>query len=264
MTAVDPGAGDLAGLVVYDARPRILPVSIRLDRLRGLSVILHPPSASLATPPVSPVSRVSDQEPAAVSGIAHVGPEDPGTDLEDELDYDDLDFDLVSPLPWMVSPLPELDSLRPVSPSQYPAPPLPASVDSVSVTPLPPGPIRVVNALPTIDSFPTYSMSPALSYYVPETSSISEDLPGPSDCISPGSPAAMNRFLAADALLLNTSSDLQMLPLPLLRLPDGGTLPMETVVAPARDYLILPSEHSVSASPDMSLEGPFGWDVNIA
>ena len=115
-----------------------------------------------------------------------VGPEDAGTDLEDELDYDDLDYALVSPLPRMISPLPEFDSLQPVSPSQYPAPPLPASLDYVSVTPLPP-----------------------------------------------------------------------MLPLPLLPLPDGGTLSMDPVVSPAPDDSILPSEQSVSASPDMSLEGLF-------
>ena len=107
----------------------------------------------------------------------------------------------------------------------------------------------------TIDSFPTYSMSSELSYYVPEISSILVALLGPLDYVSPGSPTVMDHFLEADDLLLNTSSDLPMLPL--LPIPDGGNLPLEPVVAPAQDDPIVSPEYSVSASPNMSLEGPF-------
>ena len=107
-----------------------------------VSVIRRTPSSSLAAPPVeeAPVSRVSDPVRAATPGIAAVGSDDSGTDLEDELTH-------VFPLPWMISPIPDSDGPLPVSPSWYPAPPLPASADPVSVTPLSPGSLRVVNAL---------------------------------------------------------------------------------------------------------------------
>ena len=69
-------------------------------------------------------------------------------------------------------------------------------------------------------------------------------MPDTSEYISPGSPAAMDRFLSGDAeLLLDCSSDLPMLPLPML--PVSSVLPPESVVA------------HIPASPDLSREGPF-------
>ena len=57
----------------------------------------------------------------------------------------------------------------------------------------------------------------------------------------------MDRILAGNGdLLLDCSSDLPMLPLPLLPLPTSSVLPPEPVVAP-----------SAAASPDLSREGPF-------
>ena len=88
------------------------------------------------------------------------------------------------------------------------------------------------------------------------------DLPGTSDYVSPGNPASIDHFLAADDLLLKTSSDLPMLPLPLLPLPGGSSLSSEPVVAhspddPLPSYVPVSSVPSVPASPDLSLEGPF-------
>ena len=56
---VNQDVQDFTGYVVYDCRPRILPVLIRLDGLRGPSVIRWTPSSRLAAPPVeaAPVSR---------------------------------------------------------------------------------------------------------------------------------------------------------------------------------------------------------------
>ena len=60
--------------------------------------------------------------------------------------------------------------------------------------------LRVVKALPTIDLFLSYTkfMSPAHSYYATTTSPITPDVPDTSEYLSPGSPAAMDRFLAGD------------------------------------------------------------------
>ena len=58
------------------------------------------------------------------SGVT--SPDDPGTDLEDELLQ-------ISPLPTMVSPLPEPNEALPVSPSLYPAPPVPGQPNPASM-----------------------------------------------------------------------------------------------------------------------------------
>ena len=117
----------------------------------------------------------------------------------------------------IVSPLQDSDTALPVSPSQYPAPLVP---DPAPTSQLSPVPLRVVNALPSIDLFPSYTMSPAHSYYAPATSPITTNVPDTSEYLSPGSPTAMDRFLAGDGdLLLDCSSDLPMLLMPLLPLP---------------------------------------------
>ena len=152
-----------------------------------------------------------------------------------------------------------LDTALPVSPSRYPAPPVPALPDPATTSQLPPVPLRVVNALPTIDLFLSYTMSPAHSYYAPATSPITTDVPDTSEYLSPGNPAAM----AVDGdLLLDCSLDLPVLPLPLLPLPASSVPSPESVVAhsPVDQF---PS--STAGSPDLSREGPFdaGQSVSV-
>ena len=197
-------------------------------------------SSSLAAPPAGevPLSRCSAPERATDPGFAVVLPDDTGTDLEDEL----LD---VSPLPKMISPLPDSDAGIPVSPSQYLEPLVPTPADPATTSQLDYAPIWVGNALPTHDVFPSYPMSPEC--YAPATSPVTMDMPDTSEYISPGSPTAMDRILADQGdLLLDCSSNLPMLPLPLLPLPTSSVLTPEPVMAP-----------SVAASPDLSREGPF-------
>ena len=178
------------------------------------------------------MSRSSVPERTAAPGFAAVYSDDGYSDdgLEDEL----LN---VSPLSTIISPLPHSDSALPVSPSRYPEPP--ASL-------LSPVQLRVVNTLPSIDLFPSYTLSPAHSCYAPATSLITTDVPDTSEYLSPGSLAAMDQFLVGDAeLLLDCSSDLPMLPLPLLPLPVSSVLPPES---------------------DLSRDGPFdaGQSVSVS
>ena len=163
-------------------------------------------------------------ERAATPVLAAVLSDNSGTDLEDELCH-------FSPLPRTISPLPESDNDFPVSPSRYPAPPVPAMADPAPATWMSPTPLRVVNTLPMIDAFPTYTLSPAASYYAPATSPVTPAVPVASDYVSPGSPASMDRFLASDSLLLYGPSDLPLLPLLLLPLPVSGVLPLEPAAA---------------------------------
>ena len=230
---------ELAGAVVYDCRPPVLPVPIQLRGLRRPSVVRPAASSSLAAPPAEEAlgSRGSVPERAATPGFAAVSSDDPGTDLEDDLLH-------VSPLPTIILPLPDSDTALPVPPSWYLEPPVPALADPGTTSQLSSVPIRVGNALPTRDVFPSYTMSLEYSFYAPATSPITTDVPDTSECLSPGSPAAMDRILAGDGdLLLDCSSDLPMLPLPLLT---SSVLPPEPAVAP-----------SAAASPDLSREGPF-------
>ena len=63
-------------------------------------------------------------ERVAIPELGVAPPDDSGTYLEDELLH-------ISPLPTIVSPLPEPDEALPASPSSYPEPPDPApSVES--------------------------------------------------------------------------------------------------------------------------------------
>ena len=116
--------------------------------------------------------------------IQSVLSDDPGTDLVDELCH-------LSLLQVSISPLPESGDDVLMSPSQYPAPPVPTM--DISVTPA---------------------------------------LPVDSDYVSPGSPASMDHFLAGDSLLMDGPSDLPLLQLPLLPLPDAGVLPPGPVADP--------------------------------
>ena len=92
---------ELAGNIVYDCRPPLLPVSIPLHNFRRSSVDgPAAPSNLAATPEETPGFSGSVQERVATPGFAEAPLDDTGTDLEDELEY-------VSLLPTMISPLPD-------------------------------------------------------------------------------------------------------------------------------------------------------------
>ena len=110
-TTADRAIQDLTGAVIYDGRARILPVSIQLKDIRRPSRAQPAASASLTAPPAEETMMSRAVFDVTSSNY-------PGTDLEDELLR-------ISPLPTIVSPLPEPDEALPVSPSLYPAPPVP-------------------------------------------------------------------------------------------------------------------------------------------
>ena len=119
-TTADRAIQDLSGAVIYDCRPRLLPVSIQLKDI-GRSPRFRPvASASLAAPPAEETMVIGGASPerAAIPEFGGTPSDDPGTDLEDELSW-------ISPLPTIVSPLPEHDEALPVSPSLCPEPPVP-------------------------------------------------------------------------------------------------------------------------------------------
>ena len=110
-TIADPALLDVSGAVIYDCRPRILPVLIQLKDI-GRSPRFRPvASASLAAPPVEETMMIGGVSPerVAIPELGVAPPDDPRTYLEDELLQ-------ISPLPTIVSPIPAL----PVSPSLYP------------------------------------------------------------------------------------------------------------------------------------------------
>ena len=242
---VNPAVQNLTGAIVYDCRPRLLPVSIRLNDCLHPSGVQPAASASLAAPPAEETMMLGSTGPerATLPEFAVAISDDSGTDLEDEL----LRFYL---LPTVVSPLAEPDAGLPVSPSLYLEPPIPELPDPTLTSILHFAPLPVVNELPTIDLFPSYTISPAHSYYDLETSPVTSDIPDAYGYLSLRSPAAMDRYLAEDGdLLLDGRSDLPLLPLPLLPVTrsQGGQLPS-----------------SSAASPDLSREGPFDANLSVS
>ena len=111
-----------------------------------------------------------------------------GTDVEDELEY-------VSPLPMMISPIPDSDAASPMFPAGYLEPPLPALFGSPTTPP-------VENALPTWDQFLPYTLLPEHVLYAPVVSPVTMDIPATPSFPSPGSPAAMDRILVGDVDLV--------------------------------------------------------------
>ena len=187
-------------------------------------------------------------ERVAIPELGVAPPDDPGTDLEDELLQ-------ISPLPTIVSPIPETDEALPVSPSVYPEPPVPGQPDTAPTFESRFIPLREADERPTIDLFPSYMISPAQSYYDPATSPVTLDIPDVSECLSPESPATMDRYLAEDGdLLLGDSSELPLLSLPLLPVPVADVLVPESTTTPS-----MGERFPVSSvvSPDLSREGPF-------
>ena len=114
------------GAIIYDCRPPILPVTVRLQGLRGPCVIHSTASSSMAAPPEGEDSVAGASVPglAAAPEIRSVLSD---SDLEDELCH-------FSPLQETISPLPESGDDVPMSPSRYLAPPVPDTDISVSET----------------------------------------------------------------------------------------------------------------------------------
>ena len=114
---------DLTGVIVYDCRPPLLPVSLGLKDIGILPRARPIASASLAAPPPEDTMVICGASPerVAIPELGVIQPDDPGMDLEDEL--------LISPLPTTVSPLTEPVEALPVSPSLYLGPPDPAQTE---------------------------------------------------------------------------------------------------------------------------------------
>ena len=111
VSARDPDA------IIYDCRPPILPVSIKLKGLHQNNVVVSDVFPSLAAPSGEVGLQCGaslperDAEPALMSGLSS----DAGTDLEDKLCR-------FQPLPETLSPLSDSSvGNLPMSPSRYPA-----------------------------------------------------------------------------------------------------------------------------------------------
>ena len=144
---------DLAGAIICDCRPPLLPVSLRLKDIGLLPRALPVASASLAAPPKEDSMAIGGASPERVV-IPELGvapPDDSGMDLEDEL----LN---ISPLPTFVLPLREPVEALPVSPSLHPEPPVPSQLDPVPSVESWDVPLREVDERPTIDLFPSFFM----------------------------------------------------------------------------------------------------------
>ena len=225
----------LAGALVYDCRPPLLPVSIPLRDLHCSSADRPTAPSSLVAAPVEVTPGFSGlvRERVATPGFMETPLDDPGTDVEDELEY-------VSPLLTMISPLPDSDAAIPMSPARYLEPPPPALAGS-------PTPPPVEKVLPTHIQFLTYTASPEHVLCAPVVSPVTMDLPETPRFPSPGSPAAMDQILAGNVdLVMDSASDLPNLPSLLLPVPSPHVLPPEPIVV-----------HSAGGLPDLSREGHF-------
>ena len=79
----DRAVQDLTGAVIYDGRPRILPVSIQLKDIGHPSRVRPTVSASLATPTAEDTMVIGSASPerAAIPEFSVTPSDDPGTDL---------------------------------------------------------------------------------------------------------------------------------------------------------------------------------------
>ena len=97
---------------------------------------------------------------------------------------------------------------------------MPALADPVTTSQLSSVQIRVGNALPTRDLFPSYTMSPEYFFYARQPHQSRRMCRIPRSISSPGS--QWTGSWRGMGLLLDCSSDLPMLPLPLLPLPTSS------------------------------------------
>ena len=197
-------ASDLQGAIVYDCRPPMLPVSLRLEDIGPLPLRQTVVSASLAAPPLDDFMAIGGASPegVAIPELGVVPLVDPDTDLEAELptpegsmligdsspegvrltplDLADLELEeellSVSVLPAIVTPLVEPVEAFPVAPSAYPEPPVPVQPDTAPCATSRFSPLRVAADGPILDVFPTYLISPSHSIYDPVTSPLTPSL----------------------------------------------------------------------------------------
>ena len=73
-----------------------------------------------------------------------------------------------------------------MSPSCNPAPAVPEVASANSETRVSPTPVCMVPSRRTMDVFPTYELSPDVSYHEPATSPVTPAMPMDSDYVSPG------------------------------------------------------------------------------
>ena len=80
-------ASNLQGAIVYDCRPPLLPVSLRLEDIGPLPLCRTVVSASLAAPPQEDFMAIGgvSSERVAIPELGVTPLVDPDTDLEDEL-----------------------------------------------------------------------------------------------------------------------------------------------------------------------------------
>ena len=198
LTAQDPS--DLQGALIYDCRPPLLPVSLRLDDIGSLPLRRTVVSASLAAPLQEDAMEIGRVSPEGVPELGVTPLFDTDTELEDELPIPEvsplfhdsspqgvrlpevgpvprniMDVELekallsMSILPVMVMPLKEPVEVFPVALSTYPEPPVPVLPYDDPGVPSRVSPLRVAADQPVLDLFPSYSISPACSVYEPVT-----------------------------------------------------------------------------------------------
>ena len=181
---VDQTVQDLTGAVVYDCRPRLLPVSITLQDCLRPSGVRPAASASLAAPSAEETMMLGS------TSTERSAPPEFAVTISDDPRF------------------PEPDVGLPVSQSLYLTPPVDELPDPTLPSSLHFSPLRVGNELPTIDLFPSLTISLAQSYYDPYTSPVTSDIPDASGYLFPRSPAAMDWYLVEDGdLLLDEPSD---------------------------------------------------------
>ena len=281
LTVQDPS--DLQGAIVYDCRPPLLPVSLRLKDIGPLPLRRTVVSASLAAPPQEDFTAIGGMSPERVAipelGVAPLV--DPDTDLEDELatpedsmllsdsspegvrlpgvrpmppDLADLELEKallsVSVLPVMVTPL-----VEPVEAFPYPEPPVPVLLDDDPGATSRVSPLRVAADGLVLDVFPSYLILPACSIYEPVTSPITPSLQEDAYYRPLTSPAAMDQYLSREGdLLLGDTADLPLLSMPLMPLPVVvDVVPESSVGSPAGEPVVAPSDGML----DLSQEGSF-------
>ena len=173
MSPTSVSSRDLS-LIIYDGRPAILPVSIRLADLVGDDVVVSVDLPIVIAPPgedgvhQAGLTSTRDLELAIMSEFSS----DTDPDLEDAICR-------FQPLQAAVSPLSTTSIVRVMtSPSRYPAPAVPVVPSAASSMRVSPAPIREEYSPGTLDVFPTYFPSTDISLYVPATSLVTPVQPG--------------------------------------------------------------------------------------